>query len=54
MSKYKVKFIGFAYVEADTKEEAEVAFDDGEAYLEEKEVTSIRQIRDYDESIIDF
>ena len=54
MPKFKIKFVGFAYVEADDKEEAEVAFDDGEAYLEEKEITSIRRIKDYDKTITDF
>ena len=45
MNYYKVIFSKVAYVKAS---------DEKEAYLEEKEVTSIRQIRDYDETIIDF
>jgi len=36
MPKFKVKFVGFAYVEADSKQEDEEAFDDGEAYLRKK------------------
>ena len=43
MSKWKVEFKGFAYVEADTKEEAEEMFDNGETCYEEKEQT-IKQV----------
>ena len=43
MAKWKVEFKGFAYIEADTQEEAEEMFDNDETYYEEKEQT-IKQV----------
>ena len=38
MAKWKVSFKGFAYVEADTQEEAEEMYEEGGIVYEEKEV----------------
>ena len=40
MAKWKIKFRGFAYVEADTQGEAEEMYEEGEVIYEEKEVHS--------------
>lgn len=41
MSKYKVYYEGFAYVEADSEEEAEDKFYSDESYYNEHEITRI-------------
>lgn len=43
MPKYMVKFEGFAYVEADSPEAAEDAYD-YDAIYEEREVTSVHEV----------
>ena len=45
--KYRVSFSGFAYVEADSAEEAEELYFDGCEIYEECEVTEIEQIDDF-------
>lgn len=46
MAKYKVCFTGFAYVEADSKEEAEALYYDGcEIYLDES-VDLVMEVED--------
>lgn len=47
MMKYKVSFSGFAYVEADTPEEAEELYHDGFSDYEEWEVTEVEEIDEF-------
>lgn len=49
MKKWKVKIEGFAYVEADTEDEAIELFDNGEAYYDEFE----KSAEEVDEFIIE-
>lgn len=46
MAKYKVYFSGFAYVEADSQEEAEDIYAD-EAIYEEVEVTDTEEVDEF-------
>jgi hypothetical protein len=45
--RYKVKFSGFAYVEADNKDEAEECFDDDDFSYKETSVDSIEEVDDF-------
>ena len=47
MTKYKVNYSGFAYVEADSEEEAKELFYDGEEIYKEWEVTDVEEVDDY-------
>lgn len=45
--RYKVKFSGFAYVEADSEDEAEESFDDDEFAYKETSIVSIEEVDDF-------
>lgn len=45
--KYRVSFSGFAYVEADSAEEAEELYFDGGEIYEEYEVTEIEEVDEF-------
>ena len=45
--RYKVKFSGFAYVEADSADEAEECFDNDEVAYKETSVDSIEEVDDF-------
>ena len=47
MAKYKVCYEGFAYVEADSEEEARELFDDEDFAYREQEVTEITEVDDF-------
>lgn len=47
MAKYKVKFGGFAYVEAESIEEAEEKFDDEEFVFCEYGVAAIEEVDEF-------
>ena len=49
MAKYKVCFSGFAYIEADSPEEAEAGYPD-DAIFEELRITKVREV---DEFVVD-
>jgi len=45
--RYKVSFSGFAYVEADSKEEAEEKALDGETVYEETEIVQTEEVDEF-------
>ena len=45
--RYKVKFSGFAYIEADSEDEAEECFDNEEFVYKETSVDSIEEVDDF-------
>ena len=47
MAKYKVCYEGFAYVEADSEEEAKELFEDEEEVYREQEVTTVKEVDDF-------
>lgn len=47
MAKYKVCYEGFAYVEADSEEEARELFEDEDFAYREQEVTEITEVDDF-------
>lgn len=47
MAKYKVKYEGFAYVEADSHEEAEELFEDDDYTYKERHVTSVEKVEEF-------
>ena len=47
MAKYKVYFSGFAYVEADSAEEAEEIYHDGYTYYEEQQVDEVEEVDEF-------
>lgn len=47
MAKYKVKFEGFAYIEADDVEEAEEKFDDEDYAFCEYRTTEIEEVEEF-------
>lgn len=48
MPKYKIEFSGFAYVEAESKEEAHDAWSNDECSYTESEVDAILTIKEFD------
>lgn len=46
MAKYKVSFRGFAYVEAETEEEAEECFEDAAIYSEQ-EIVAVEEVDEF-------
>lgn len=51
MPKYKVSFSGFAYVEADSAEEAQDDYDWGAVYREEQ-IDSCDEVEEFDISLL--
>ena len=47
MAKWKVEFSGFAYVEADNKEEAAEMYKDEDFVYQESAVTSVEQVGEF-------
>ena len=47
MAKYKVCYSGFVFVEAETEEEAEDAFFDGNTIVEETVVDEIAEVEEF-------
>lgn len=47
MKKFKVSYTGFAYIEAETPEEAEECFDNEEFSYKETSVDSIVEVDDF-------
>lgn len=48
MPKYKVSYSGFAYVEADSSEEAKESYRDDECFAyEEKHIDSVEEVDDF-------
>lgn len=47
MAKYKVRFSGFAYVEADDKEEAQDVFQDEEEMYKETDIDSVEEVDEF-------
>ena len=47
MAKYKVYFSGFAYVEADSAEEAEDIYHDGDTDYEEHQVDEVEEVDEF-------
>lgn len=45
--RYKVKFSGFAYIEADSEDETEERFDDDEFAYKETSIDSIEEVDDF-------
>lgn len=45
--KYKVEYAGFAYVEADSANEAVEKFNDGEEIFDEREITAAVEVEDF-------
>lgn len=51
MAKYKISYSGFAYVEADNKEEALEMFDDDLDFFREQRIDSITDSDGYTEEV---
>lgn len=51
MTKFKIKYSGFAYVEADTEEEALEMYDDDDTYYSEQEVDWVEEVDSFEETI---
>lgn len=47
MAKYKVNYSGFAYVEADSEEEAKELFESEDEIYKECEVTDVEEVDDF-------
>lgn len=47
MAKYKISFSGFAYVEADTEEEALELFDDDLDIFREQRIDSVTEVDEF-------
>lgn len=47
MAKYKISFSGFAYVEADDKDEALVLFDDDLDIFREQRIDSVTEVDEF-------
>lgn len=47
MAKYKVTYSGFAYIEADDKEEAEEKFEDEEFVFSEYRIDEIAEVDEF-------
>lgn len=47
MKKYKVSYTGFAYINAESKEEAEEKFDDDDCVFGELNVESVEEVADF-------
>ena len=47
MAKYKVSFCGFAYIEADSADEAEDLFDNDEFAYMERSTEAIEEVDDF-------
>lgn len=45
--KYKVSYSGFAYVEADDEDEAQMAYDDGDTVYEEEWIEVIEEVDEF-------
>ena len=44
MAKYKVNFSGYAYLEADSEEDARYAFEDGDYFMMDNCITSVEEV----------
>ena len=49
--KYKVSYSGFAYVEADSEDEAQMAYEDGDSIYEEEWIEEIEEVDEFIVSI---
>lgn len=47
MKKYKVEFSGYAYIEAESKQDAEKNFDPAEAVLLEYGVDAVQEVNEF-------
>lgn len=47
MAKYRVKYSGFVYVEADNIEEAEEMYDEGDTIYEESQIDGIEEVDEF-------
>ncbi len=47
MARYKVEFSGFAYVEADSKEEAQELFENDDCIYSERDIDGIVTIKEF-------
>ena len=45
--KYKVSYSGFAYVEADSEEDAQMAYEDGDTIYEEEWIEEIEEVDEF-------
>jgi hypothetical protein len=45
--KYKVNYSGFAYVESDDEEEAQMAYQDGDTIYEEEWIEEIEEVDEF-------
>lgn len=45
--KYKISYSGFAYVEADNEDEAQMAYDDGDTVYEEEWIEAIEEVDEF-------
>ena len=45
--KYKVSYSGFAYVEADDEDEAQMVYEDGDTLYEEVWIESIEEVDEF-------
>lgn len=45
--KYKIIYSGFAYVEADNEDEAQMAYDNGDTVYEEELIEAIEEVDEF-------